>query len=90
MNQNPLVRHAVAALIYKPDHTIKQLVAVVELNDGVRRKFAEGTITARSETACWRRDAVHDPAALPLQRRPADLQNGKVDIKAVIKEVNQA
>lgn len=91
MNQNPLVRHAVAAPIYKPDHTIKQLVAVVELNDGVSRKFAEGAITKQIRDGLTK-DVM--PYMIPQRYLYQDAlpisQNGKVDIKAVIKEVNQA
>ena len=74
-----------------PDHTIKHLVAVVELNDGVSREFDEGTITKQIRDGLAK-DVM--PYMIPQRYLYQDAlpisQNGKVDIKAVIKEVNQA
>ena len=91
MSQLPIVRHAVAAPIYKKDHTIKQLVAVIELNSGVARKYTEGALTKMIREGL-EKDVM--PYMIPQRYIYQDAlpisQNGKVDIKAVIKEVNRA
>ena len=66
-------------------------MAVVELHDGVSRKFAEGAITKQIRDGLTK-DVM--PYMIPQRYLYQDAlpisQNGKVDIKAVIKEVNQA
>ena len=80
-----------AAPIYKKDHTIKQLVAVIELNSGEARKYTEGALTKMIREGL-EKDVM--PYMIPQRYIYQDAlpisQNGKVDIKAVIKEVNRA
>lgn len=91
MNQQKLIRHAVAAPLYKKDHTIKQLVAEIELNKGVKDQYSENELTKMIRTQL-KKDVM--PYMIPQRFIYRDSlpisQNGKVDIKAVIKEVNEA
>ena len=70
---------------------MQQLVAVVELADGVREKYTDAELTKK-----LREDLSRDimPYMLPqrfIYRENMPIsQNGKVDIKQVIKEVNNA
>ena len=90
LNQNKLVRYGVAAPKYSKDHTVKQIVAEIELKKGVKDKYSEQEITKmiREQLA---KDVM--PYMLPQRFVYKDSlpisQNGKVDIKAVIKEVNK-
>lgn len=90
MNKNELVAHGVAAPIYSKDHTVKQIVGVVELKEGVARKFDEGEITKQIREGL-QKDVM--PYMVPQRFIYKDKlpisQNGKVDIKAVIQEVNK-
>ena len=90
LTKNDLVRYGVAAPKYNKDHTVKQIVAEIELKDGVRRKYSDAELTnlIREDLAknvmpymIPQRYVYRD--ALPIS------QNGKVDIKTVIKEVNK-
>lgn len=89
--KNPLVRYGVVAPKYNKDHKVQQLVAVVELASGVRRKYSDGELTKK-----LREDLAKDimPYMLPqrfiFREEMPISQNGKVDIKQVIKEVNNA
>lgn len=89
LSKNELVRYGVAAPKYSKDHTVQQIVAKIELKDGVRRKYSDAELTKliRADLAknvmpymIPQRFVYED--ALPIS------QNGKVNIKAVIKEVN--
>ncbi|MDF7639806.1 D-alanine--poly(phosphoribitol) ligase subunit DltA [Lactobacillus sp. ESL0791] len=90
LGQNKLVRYGVAAPKYGKDHTVKQIVAEIELEDGVQRKYSEGELTK-----LIREDLAKNvmPYMIPqrfVYRNELPIsQNGKVDIKAVIKEVNK-
>ena len=89
--KNPLVRYGVVAPKYNKDHKVQQLVAVVELASGVRRKYSDGELSKK-----LREDLSKDimPYMLPqrfiFREEMPISQNGKVDIKQVIKEVNNA
>lgn len=89
--KNPLVRYGVVAPKYNKDHKVQQLVAVVELAKGVRRKYSDGELTKQLRESLSK-DIM--PYMLPqrfIYREEMPIsQNGKVDIKQVIKEVNNA
>lgn len=90
LTKNDLVRYGVAAPKYNRDHTVKQIVAEIELKDGVRRKYSDAELTK-----LIREDLAKNvmPYMIPQRYVYRDAlpisQNGKVDIKAVIKEVNK-
>ncbi|WP_301049851.1 D-alanine--poly(phosphoribitol) ligase subunit DltA [Lactobacillus intestinalis] len=90
LTKNDLVRYGVAAPKYNKDHTVKQIVAEIELKDGVRRKYSDTELTK-----LIREDLAKNvmPYMIPQRYVYRDAlpisQNGKVDIKAVIKEVNK-
>ncbi|WP_242367991.1 D-alanine--poly(phosphoribitol) ligase subunit DltA [Lactobacillus intestinalis] len=90
LTKNDLVRYGVAAPKYNKDHTVKQIVAEIELKDGVRRKYSDAELTK-----LIREDLAKNvmPYMIPQRYVYRDAlpisQNGKVDIKAVIKEVNK-
>lgn len=90
LSKNELVRYGVAAPKYNKDHTVKQIVAEIELKDGVRRKYSDAELTK-----LIREDLSKNvmPYMIPQRYVYRDAlpisQNGKVDIKAVIKEVNE-
>lgn len=87
--KNPLVRYGVVAPKYNSQHKVQQLVAVVELADGVREKYTDEELIKK-----LREDLSKDimPYMLPqrfiFREEMPISQNGKVDIKQVIKEVN--
>ena len=87
--KNSLVRYGVVAPKYNAQHKVQQLVAVVELADGVRDKYSDEELVKK-----LREDLSKDimPYMLPqrfiFQDEMPISQNGKVDIKQVIKEVN--
>lgn len=89
--KNPLVRYGVVAPKYNKDHKVQQLVAVVELADGVREKYTDAELTKKLRESLSQ-DIM--PYMLPQRFIYRDempiSQNGKVDIKQVIKEVNNA
>lgn len=90
LTKNELIRYGVAAPKYNKDHTVKQIVAEIELEDGVRRKYSDAELTK-----LIREDLAKNimPYMIPqryIYRESLPIsQNGKVDIKAVIKEVNK-
>lgn len=90
LTKNDLVRYGVAAPKYNKDHTVKQFVAEIELKDGVRRKYSDAELTK-----LIREDLAKNvmPYMIPQRYVYRDAlpisQNGKVDIKTVIKEVNK-
>lgn len=90
LSKNEYVRYGVAAPKYNKDHTVKQIVAEIELKHGVARQHSEATLTK-----AIREDLAKNimPYMLPqrfvYQDKLPISQNGKVDIKAVIKEVNK-
>ncbi len=90
LTKNDLVRYGVAAPKYNKDHTVKQIVAEIELKDGVRRKYSDAELTK-----LIREDLAKNvmPYMIPQRYIYRDAlpisQNGKVDIKTVIKEVNK-
>ena len=89
LTKNDLVRYGVAAPKYNKDHTVKQIVAEIELKDGVRRKYSDAELTK-----LIREDLAKNvmPYMIPQRYVYRDSlpisQIGKVDIKAVINEVN--
>ncbi|KRL63001.1 D-alanine--poly(phosphoribitol) ligase subunit DltA [Lactobacillus psittaci] len=89
LSKNDLVRYGVVAPKYDRDHKVKQLIAQIELNDGVKDKYSDAEITK-----ILREDLAKNlmPYMIPQRFVYRDdmpiSQNGKVDIKAVIKEVN--
>lgn len=90
LTKNELVRYGVAAPKYNKDHAVQQIVAEIELKDGVRRKYSDAELTKQI-----REDLAKNvmPYMIPQRFVYRDSlpisQNGKVDIKAVIKEVNK-
>ncbi len=90
LSKNEFVRYGVAAPKYNKDHTVKQIVAEIELKHGVRRKYSDAQLTK-----LIREDLAKNvmPYMIPQRYVYQDSlpisQNGKVDIKAVIKEVNK-
>lgn len=90
LSKNELVRYGVAAPKYNKEHAVQQIVAKIELKKGVRRKYSDAELTRRI-----RQDLTKDlmPYMIPQRFIYEDSlpisQNGKVDIKAVIKEVNK-
>ncbi|WEV43627.1 D-alanine--poly(phosphoribitol) ligase subunit DltA [Lactobacillus sp. ESL0684] len=90
LNKNKLVDVGVAAPIYNQDHTVKQIVAVIKLKASAKKKFTEAEITKQIR-ASLTKDIM--PYMIPqrcLYREQLPIsQNGKVDIKTVIKEVNE-
>ena len=90
LTKNKLVRYGVAAPKYNKDHTVKQIVAEIELKEGVRRQYSDAALTKMI-----REDLAKNimPYMIPQRYIYQDAlpisQNGKVDIKAVIKEVNK-
>lgn len=90
IGKSKLVAHGVAAPKYSKDHTVKQIVAEIELKKGVKDQYSEAEITKKI-----RADLAKNlmPYMIPQryvyrEKLPVS-QNGKVDIKAVIKEVNE-
>ena len=85
-----LGKQNVAAPKYNKDHTVKQIVAEIELKEGVRRQYSDAALTKMI-----REDLAKNimPYMIPQRYIYQDAlpisQNGKVDIKAVIKEVNK-
>ncbi len=91
LSKHPLVRYGVVAPKYTRDHKVRQLVAVVVL-----KKQPDSTQATEQITKQLRQDLAHDLMPYMLPQRfvyQEDLpisSNGKVDLKAIIKEVNQA
>lgn len=89
LNKSDLIRYGVTAPRYNKDHTVKQLVAVIELKDGIRRKCSVGELTKKIRASLAKNLM---PYMIPQRFIYVDhlpiSQNGKVDIKAVIKGVN--
>lgn len=89
LSKNSLVRYGVAAPKYDRDHKVKQIVAEIELNEGVKDRYEEKELTK-----IIREDLADNimPYMIPQRFVYRDdmpiSQNGKVDIKQVIKEVN--
>lgn len=90
MGKNKLVSHGVAAPKYGKDHTVKQIVAEVELKDGVKEQYSEEEITKmiRADLAENLMPYMIPQRYVYREKLPVS-QNGKVDIKAVIEEVNK-
>lgn len=90
LSRNELVRYGVAAPKYGKDHTVKQIVAEIELKDGIKEQYSEAELTKKIR-ASLATDIM--PYMIPQRFIYRDQlpisQNGKVDIKAVIKEVNE-
>ncbi len=90
LSKNKYVRYGVAAPKYNKDHAVKQIVAEIELKHGVRRQHSEAALT-RSIREDLAKNIM--PYMIPqryvYQDKLPISQNGKVDIKAVIKEVNK-
>ena len=83
--------YGVVAPKYNKEHKVQPLVAVVELADGVREKYDDAELTKKLRESLSQ-DIM--PYMLPQRFIYRDempiSQNGKVDIKQVIKEVNNA
>lgn len=90
LGKNKLVSHGVAAPKYGKDHTVKQIVAEVELKDGVKEQYSEEEITKmiRADLAENLMPYMIPQRYVYREKLPVS-QNGKVDIKAVIEEVNK-
>lgn len=90
IGKNKFVDHGVAAPIYGKDHTVKQIVAVIQLKDGIQERYSEAEITKalRADLAKNLMPYMIPQRYIYRQKLPVS-QNGKVDIKAVIKEVNE-
>ncbi|RHW50379.1 D-alanine--poly(phosphoribitol) ligase subunit DltA [Lactobacillus bombicola] len=90
IGKNEFVDYGVVAPKYGKDHTVKQLVAEIKLKDGIKERYSEAEITK-----AIRADLAKNlmPYMIPqrfVYRETLPIsQNGKVDIKAVIKEVNE-
>lgn len=90
LSKNKYVRYGVAAPKYNKDHVVKQIVAEIELKHGVARQHSEAALTKSI-----RQDLAQNvmpymiPQRFVYQNKLPISQNGKVDIKAVIKEVNK-
>lgn len=91
LGKHPLVRYGVVAPKYNKEHKVQQLVAVVELAEGVRRKYSDAELIKILRESLSK-DIM--PYMLPqrfiFRENMPISQNGKVDIKQVIKEVNNA
>lgn len=91
LSQSQYVRYAVVAPKYDKDHKVKQLIAEIELTNQAREQYTDQELIK-----LLRADLAENvmPYMLPQRFVFKDSlpisQNGKVDIKAVIKEVNQA
>ncbi|MGO2953031.1 MAG: D-alanine--poly(phosphoribitol) ligase subunit DltA [Lactobacillus sp.] len=90
LSQNDLVRYGVVAPKYNRNHTVKQLVAEIELTKAAQDKYSEAELTKRLRASLAKQVMPYMipqrfvyRSALPIS------QNGKVDIKQVIQEVNQ-
>ena len=90
IGMNKLVDHGVAAPKYNQDHTVKQIVAEIKLKDGVKEQYSEAEITKmiRADLAKELMPYMIPQRYVYRETLPVS-QNGKVDIKAVIKEVNE-
>lgn len=93
LGKNELVKYGVVAPKYNRDHKVRQLVAVIVLTDKARQEYKgrEEEVTKKL------RDFLADnimpymiPQRFVYQDEMPISQNGKVDLKAVIKEVNEA
>ncbi|WEV51114.1 D-alanine--poly(phosphoribitol) ligase subunit DltA [Lactobacillus sp. ESL0731] len=90
LGKNKFVDHGVAAPKYNKDHTVKQIIAEIELKDGVKDQYSEAEITKaiRADLADGLMPYMIPQRFVYREKLPVS-QNGKVDIKAVIKEVNE-
>lgn len=90
LSKNKYVRYGVAAPKYSKDHAVKQIVAEIELKEGVARQHSEAALTkAIREDLAKNVMPYMIPQRFIYQDKLPISQNGKVDIKAVIKEVNK-
>jgi D-alanine--poly(phosphoribitol) ligase subunit 1 len=91
LSKHPLVKYGVVAPKYTADHKVRQLVAVVVLNDGVKDQFSQAEIIKQLRESLEKNSMPYMiPQRFVFQDEMPISQNGKVDLKAVIKEVNQA
>ena len=90
LDRNELVRYGVAAPKYSKDHTVKQIVAEIELQDGIKRKYSEAVLTKKIRDDLAKNVMPYMiPQHFVYREKLPISQNGKVDIKSVIKEVNK-
>ena len=90
LTKNKYVRYGVAAPKYNKDHTVKQIVAEIELKEGVARQHSEAALTKEIREDLAKNVMPYMiPQRFVYQDKLPISQNGKVDIKAVIKEVNK-
>ena len=90
LDQNELVRYGVAAPKYNKDHTVKQIVAEIELKDGIKHKYSEAVLTKKIRDDLAKNVMPYMiPQRFVYREKLPISQNGKVDIKSVIKEVNK-
>lgn len=91
LSKNPLVRYGVVAPKYNKDNKVQQLVAVVELAEGVKEKYSEKEITQQIRESLEKEVMPYMiPQRFVYKDKLPISQNGKVNIKQVIKEVNNA
>lgn len=91
LGRNSLVKYGVVAPKYDRNHTVKQLVAVVELENDAKDKLNDEEALTKTLRDDLKKNVM--PYMLPQrfvyrEKLPIS-QNGKVDIKAVIAEVNE-
>lgn len=91
LSRDPLVKYGVVAPKYAPDHKVRQLVAVVVLNDGVKAEYSQTDLIEKLRNNLAKNVMPYMiPQRFVFKDAMPISQNGKVDLKAVIKEVNQA
>ena len=90
LGRDSLVKYGVVAPKYDRNHTVKQLVAVVELDANAKDRLADEEALTQVLRDNLKENVM--PYMLPQRFIYRDhlpiSQNGKVDIKAVIAEVN--
>ena len=90
LGRDSLVKYGVVAPKYDKNHTVKQLVAVVELDANAKDRLADEEALTQVLRDNLKENVM--PYMLPQRFIYRDhlpiSQNGKVDIKAVIAEVN--
>lgn len=90
LNKSPFVESAVAVPRYNKDHKVQNLLAYVILKDGVREKFSRDLDIAKAikESVSDHMMSYMMPSKLIFRESLPMTPNGKIDIKALINEVN--
>lgn len=93
LSKSPLVKYGVVAPKYSRDHKVRQLVAVVVLTDEAQQQYQGCEEDLTKELRDFLAANIM-PYMIPQRFVYRDempiSQNGKVDLKAVIKEANEA